>query len=87
MEKFTKECMYQVVRNTMEMREFWAKKEAKKRASRKSQTTKDFIKKIKSMKEFTQYAHLGIKDQLDVNLPYAVDGKCIYPFGKEVTIP
>lgn len=47
MEKFTKECMYQVVRNTMEMREFWAEKEAKKRASLKSKTTKDFIRKIK----------------------------------------
>ena len=31
MEKFAKETMYQVVRNTMELREFWAKREAKKR--------------------------------------------------------
>lgn len=39
------------------------------------------------MKDVTQYAYLGKPDQLDVNVPYIVDGKCIYPFGKEVEIP
>jgi hypothetical protein len=39
------------------------------------------------MKDVKKYAYLGIPGQLDVNVPYSVDGKCIYPFGEEVEIP
>ncbi len=69
------------------MREFWAKRNLDKKPPELSRSKKVFIQKIEKMKEVTKYAYLGIKDQLDVTIPYAVDGTCIYPFGKQVVVP